>query len=179
VENGGRGLVFESTTNARGVIDIIYASVLCVFICGICVCAFWVTFEAISSTLGVGDFDPSLGGTAGAFTVISLITILFAMTCGPSLSRVTLTFDGRLIVMRYPGGLSPRITTIQIEEVISVIRHEPRDNLSLRRIFGDFNPARAGIIVKTAGENYSINTDEFDKFAEVIKRYNPEVEISD
>ena len=156
----------------------LYVSVLCIFICGVSVCAFWITLEAISYALGMGDFDPSLDDIFGTLMVISVIVILFTVTLGPSLTKVTLTFDGRLIGMRFPGGLFSRDITIRLGEVISVVRHEPRGNLNLRRIFGAFNPAKPGVLIKTAQQTYSVNNEEFDKFAEVIKKYKPEVEIS-
>ncbi|UCH78820.1 MAG: hypothetical protein JSU81_02400 [Candidatus Coatesbacteria bacterium] len=136
--------------------------------------------HAILYALEIRELSPSLGDLVPllCFIPIGLIIItILNLAVGPSLTQVTLTFDGRLIGMRYPWSLFSRNHTIKLEEVISVVRHEPRDNLSLRRIFGDFNPAKAGVIVKTVGKSYSINTDDFDEFADVIKKFKPEVEI--
>jgi len=92
------------------------------------------------------------------------------------MTRVTLTFDGRVIKTLYGAGL-PKEQTIYLGDVISIARHKARDDFGLRRIFGAFNPAKSGVFVKTAQKTYAINTEEFDKFAEVIKKYKPEIEI--
>ncbi len=93
------------------------------------------------------------------------------------MNRVTLAFDGRAIKTRFGAG-SANERTIHLGDVISIARHTARDNLSLLRLFGNFNPAKPGVLVKTAQKTYAINTEEFDRFAEVIKKYKPEVEIS-
>lgn len=175
------GLVFKSSTNARGPMDLFYSSVLFICICVVACCPCWLASEALLYAVGIGDFPPSFGNVVSWFcgaAIIFIIATLFNVTVGPSFTKVTLTFDGRLIEMRYPGSLFSRNETIYLGDVISIVRHKPRDNLSLRRIFGRFNPAKPGVLVTTAQKTYSINTEEFDKFAEVIKKYKPEVEIS-
>ncbi len=181
MNDDGSALVFESSTNARGLMDFLYASIF-----GYCVglvigCPCWLGLHAISYALGIGDFPPALGSIVPLICCLSIgfiIITLISVAVGPSLTTVTLTFDGRLIEMRYPWSLFSRNYTIKLGEVISVVRHKPRDTVSLRRLFGDFNPAQAGVIVKTAGKSYSINTEDFGEFADVIKKYKPEVEIS-
>ncbi len=175
-------MVFESSTNARGLMDFLYASIF-----GYCVglvigCPCWLGLHAISYALGIGDFPPALGSIVPLICCLSIgfiIITLLSVAVGPSLTKVTLTFDGRLIEMRYPWSLFSRDHTIKLGEVISVVRHEPRDTLSLRRLFGNFNPAKPGVLVKTAQKTYAINTEEFDRFADVIKKFKPEVEISE
>jgi|GEM_PF-2282655 len=93
------------------------------------------------------------------------------------MTKVTLTFDGRAIKTRFGAG-SANERTIHLGDVISIARHTASGDFGLRRIFGAFNPAKPGVLVKTAQKTYAINTDEFDKFAEVIKKYKPEIEIS-
>lgn len=78
---------------------------------------------------------------------------------------------------RIGAGL-PKEQVIYLADVISVARHTARDGFGLRRIFGRFNPAKPGVLVKTTQKTYAINTEEFDEFAEVIKKYKPKVEIS-
>ena len=101
---------------------------------------------------------------------------LFALSIGPGMTRVTLTFDGRFIRMLYPSVFRGE-KTICLGDVISIARHKPRDDFGLRRIFGEFNPAKPGVLIKTAQKTYEFNNDEFDRFAEVVKKYKPEIEI--
>jgi hypothetical protein len=174
-------LVFKSSTNARGAMNLLYSGVLISCICFIISCPCWFCLHAILYALGIGDFPPSLVDLVPLFCFLPIFLIIITLlnvAVGPSLSKVTLTFDGRAIGMHYPAGLFSRDKKIHLGDVISIARHRPRDNLSLRRVFGLFNPAKAGVIVKTAGKSYSINTEDFDEFADVIKKYKPEIGIS-
>jgi hypothetical protein len=162
--------------------ELFFAGVLGICIGLIIGCPCLFGFAAISHALRMMDFAPFLVLTLVVLSFcvlpfIFLITSLLALSIGPSTTRVTLTFDGRVIKTRYGVG-SANERTIYLSDVISIARHTARDEFGLRRIFGAFNPAKPGVLVKTAQKTYAINTDEFDKFAEVIKKYKPEVEIS-
>jgi hypothetical protein len=132
---------------------------------------------AIVHVLGIEDFTSFLGGLAISLCctlpIIFIIISVFNVSLGPSFTRVTLTFDGRIIKTRYGTE-----RTISLSDVISIARHTARDYLGFRRVFGRFNPAKPGVLIKTAQKTYKVNTEEFDKFAEVIKKYKPEVKIS-
>ncbi|UCH78821.1 MAG: hypothetical protein JSU81_02405 [Candidatus Coatesbacteria bacterium] len=101
--------------------------------------------------------------------VVAIVVFVF-----PNPSKITALVDRRGVQTEY--GPFKIATNIPLSEITAVKKHKSTGGLGF--LSGRFNPTRPGIIIITAGKTYRFNAEEFDEFADVIKKYKPEVEIS-
>jgi hypothetical protein len=114
------------------------------------------------------------GGLCVTYPFLWLVVAAFVASVFPNPSKITAAVDGRGVHTEY--GLLKIATHVPLSEIIAVKKHTSTGGVGF--LSGRFNPTQPGIIIITAGKTYRFNTEEFDEFAEAIKNYKPEVEIS-